>query len=246
MFYGVAPIGDRFTDTNVYWLSWGGVGRSQVDVRDAAPKTSNVPTPLAFKKTTRFERDRKYDRLLDVKSEEADHYFWESLTGGTDSRFSQKDFPIQLPHAVREQINREAEIRIKFQGASHERNARHQARILFNGAQLGQVAEWRQQAAPLVARKIEPQRFSNPEDMNLLRIIAEDRNGTPTGKPDFYLDWFEIDYWHTFEASEGVLAFNSETEPRRTGRRSVPRDKPSSFRGRCISDPRWQYCCETH
>ena len=218
VFYGAAPIGDRFTDTNVYWLSWSGVGRSQVDVRDAAPKTSNVPTPFAFKKTTRFEQDRKYDRLLDVKSEEADHYFWESLTGGTDSRFSQKDFPIQLPHAVRGQVNQGAEIRIKFQGASHERNARHQARILFNGTQLGRVAEWQQQAAPLVTRKIEPRRFSNPVDTNVLRIIAEDRNGTPTGKPDFYLDWFEIDYWHTFEASEGVLAFNSETEPRRTGR----------------------------
>ena len=218
VFHGGAPIGDRFTDTNVYWLSWGGVGRSQVDVKDAAPKTSNTPTPLAFKKAVRFEQDRKYDRLLDVKFEGADHYFWESLTGGTDSRFSQKDFPIQLPHAIRGQINRDAEIRIKFQGASRERNARHQARILFNGAQLGQVAEWRQQAAPLVARKIESQRLNNLEEMNVLRIIAEDRNDTPAGEPDFYLDWFEIDYWRTFEASEGVLAFNSETEPRRTGR----------------------------
>ena len=218
VFYGQALIGDKFTDTNVYWLSWGGVNRSQVSIKDAAPKTSNVPTPFAFKKTERFEQDRKYDRLLDVKSEQADHYFWESLTGGTDSRFSQKDFSIQLPYAVREQINRNAEIRIKFQGASRERNARHRARILFNGAQLGQVAEWRQQAAPLVARKIGPRRFSKPEDVNVLRIIAEDRNGTSAGEPDFYLDWFEIDYWHTFEASEGMLAFNSETEPRRTGR----------------------------
>ena len=116
MFYGVAPIGDRFTDTNVYWLSWGGVGRSQVDVKDAAPKTSNTPTPLAFKKAVRFEQDRKYDRLLDVKSEGADHYFWESLTGGTDSRFSQKDFPIQLPHAVRGQINRELRFGLSFKG----------------------------------------------------------------------------------------------------------------------------------
>ena len=218
VFYGVAPIGDRFTETNVYWLSWGGVGRSQVDVRDAAPKTSNAPTPFAFKKTVRFEQDRKYDRLLDVKSEQADHYFWESLTGGTDSRFSQKDFPIQLPHTVRGQINRAAEIRIKFQGASRKRNAKHQARILFNGTQLGRVAEWRQQAAPLVARKIEQRQFVRPEDTDVLRIIAEDRNGTPAGEPDFYLDWFEVDYWHTFEASEGVLTFNSETEPRRTGR----------------------------
>ncbi len=219
VFYGQAPIGDRFTDTNVYWLSWGGVGRSQVAVRDAAPKTPNVPTPLAFKKTVRFEQDLKYDRLLDVKSEQADHYFWESLTGGVDNRLSQKDFPIQLHHvAPRGLVNRNAEIRIKFQGASRERNARHQARILFNDAQLGQVAEWRQQAAPLVARQIEPWRFSHSEDTNVLRIRAEARNGTPAGEPDFYLDWFEIDYWHTFKVSEGVLGFNSETEPRRTGR----------------------------
>ena len=219
VFYGQAPIGDRFTTINVYWLSWGGVGRSQVTVRDATPKTLNVPTPLAFKKTEHFEQDRKYDRLLDVKSEGADHYFWESLTGGSDDRFNQKDFSIQLPHiAPRGQVNRNAEIRIKFQGASHERNATHQARILFNGIQLGGVAEWRQQAAPLVPRKIETSRFSKPEDTNVLKIIAEDRNDTPTGAPDFYLDWFEIDYWRTFEASEGTLEFNSETGPRRIGR----------------------------
>ena len=218
VFYGGAPIGDRFTDTTVYWLSWGGVDGSQVNIRDAAPKTPNISTPLAFKKTVRFEQDRKYDRLLDVKSEQADHYFWESLTGGTDSRFSQKDFPIQLPHTIRGHTNRDTEIRIKFQGASRQRNARHRARILFNGAQLGQVAEWRQQGAPLVARKIEPQQFVHPKDTNILRIIAEDRNDTPTGEPDFYLDWFEVDYWHTFDASEGVLAFNSETEPQKIGR----------------------------
>lgn len=219
VFYGEAPIGDRFTDTNVYWLSWDGVGRSQVTVRDAAPKTPNAVMPLAFKKTVRFEQDRKYDRLLDVKSEGADHYFWESLTGGADDRFNQKDFLVQLPHiAPRGQVNRNAEIRIKFQGASHERNARHQARILFNGAQLGGVAEWQQQGAPLVPRKIETSRFSKPEDTNVLKIIAEDRNNTPTGAPDFYLDWFEVDYWRTFEASEGTLEFNSETEPRIIGR----------------------------
>ena len=245
VFYGGARIGDRFTNTNVYWLSWGGVGRSQVTVRDVAPKTPNAPTPLAFKKTGRFEQDRKYDRLLDVKSEQADHYFWDSLTGGADSRFNQKDFPIPLPHAIRGQINRNAEIRIKFQGASRERNARHRARILFNSTQLGQVAEWRQQAAPLVTRKIEPRQFVQPKDTNVLRIIAEDRNGTPTGEPDFYLDWFEIDYWHTFEASEGVLAFNSEIEPRWDRTRSVPRDKLSSSGRRCISDSRRKYCCKT-
>ena len=75
VFYGGAPIGDRFTDTNVYWLSWGGVGGSQVSVRDATPKTPNIPTPFAFKNTVHFEQDRKYDRLLDVKSEQADRYF---------------------------------------------------------------------------------------------------------------------------------------------------------------------------
>ena len=134
-----------------------------------------------------------------MKSEQADHYFWESLTGGTDSRFSQKDFPIQLPHTVREQINRAAEIRIKFQGASRKRNAKHQARILFNGTQLGRVAEWRQQAAPLVARKIEQRQFVRPEETDVLRIIAEDER--PHRQANRFLSGLvEVDYWHTFEA----------------------------------------------
>lgn len=215
--YGEALVGDRFTDANVYWLSWDGVDSSQVAIRDAAPKTLSAFTPFAFKETGRFEKDRKYDRLVDVKSEQADHYFWESLTGGVDSRFNQKDFPIQLPHAVRGQMNRSIEIRIKFQGASRQRNATHQARILFNDVQLGEVAEWQQQATLLIVRKIEPWRLSNLASTNVLTVMAEDRNDTPTVEPDFYLDWFEIDYWRTFEASEGILAFNSETEPRRNG-----------------------------
>ena len=218
VFFGQALIGDKFTDDNVYWLSWGGIGGSRVRIKNAAPKTPNAPIPFAFKKTERFEQDRKHDRLLDVKFELADHYFWTSLTGGADGRFSKKDFPIQLPRAVpRGQINQNAKIRMKFQGASRERNARHQARILFNGTPLGRVAEWRRQAAPLVKREFEQNRLIHPEDTDILTIIAEDQNGTPPGKPDFYLDWFEVDYWHTFEALEGRLEFNSETESRSTG-----------------------------
>ncbi|MCZ6676372.1 MAG: C25 family cysteine peptidase, partial [Candidatus Poribacteria bacterium] len=218
VFYGQALIGNKFTDDNVYWLSWGGIGNSRVNPKNAQPQTPNAPSPVAFQKTERFERDREHDRLLDVTFELADHYFWTGLTGGADERFREKHFPIQLPRAApRQQIGRNAEIRIKFQGASRRGNARHQARILFNGVQLGQVVEWRKQAAPLISRDVEQRRLIHPNDTDFLTIIAEDRNGTPAGEADFYLDWFEIDYWHTFEADNGTLEFNSETEPRTAG-----------------------------
>ena len=218
VFFGQALIGDKFSDDNVYWLSWGGAGNSRVRTKNAEPKTSNAVIPRAFKKMEHFERDRQHDRLLDVKFELADHYFWTSLTGGAEDIFSRKRFPVRLPRAVpRGQISRKAELRIKLQGASRAQNAKHLARILFNGRQLGRVAEWRQQAAPLVEREIEQGEIILTEETNFLTVIAEDQNGTLPGEADFYFDWFEIDYWHTFEASEGGLEFNSETEPRATG-----------------------------
>ncbi|MBI1930778.1 hypothetical protein HYR99_41845, partial [Candidatus Poribacteria bacterium] len=223
IFYGQGLIGNKFTNDNVYWLSWrkqseGGSG-SQVGIKDASPKTPNAPIPFAFKKTEHFEKDRLHDALLDVRSELADHYFWTGLTGGTQNLSNrQKDFPLQFPYAVpRTLIQRDAELRIKLQGISREGNAQHLARIQFNGIQLGAVVQWRQQAAPLVTRIIEQRRFIQPDSANFLTIIAEDQNGTPPSQVDFYLDWFELDYWHTFQAAGGSLEFSSDTEPRTTG-----------------------------
>ncbi len=227
IFYGRGLVGNKFTDENVYWLSFTTKGTApsegngqdgSVAVRDATPRTPNLETPSAFLTRARFEENVHHDVLAgtNIKSELADHYFWATFRGGNiDS--SRKDFPVELPGAApRLEINRKATLRIKFQGASRRGVALHRARIAFNGRQLGRIEEWKRQASPIATRDFE-QRFIHHNQVNFMRIEALDENKTPPGAYDFYLDWYEFDYWRSFRAERGKLEFNSTTEPRTRG-----------------------------
>ena len=223
VFYGRALIDNKFTDENVYWLSFSTLGEpasdetSRVAERDVTPRTPNLVTPQAFLTRTRVEEDVHHDVLAgpDIKSELADHYFWVAFRGGHVNT-SRKDIPIALPGAApRLEINRNATLRIKFQGASRRGVALHKARLTFNGRLLGRVAEWKRQASHIATRDFQ-QLFIHP-DQNFLRIEALDTNRTAEGEYDFYLDWYEFDYWHDFNAERNRLEFNSNTEPRSRG-----------------------------
>ena len=226
IFYGRALADNKFTDENAYWLrfalrgeSAGDLEPSRVEVRDAAPRTPNLVAPNAFLTRVRFEENVHHDTLagVDVKSELADHYFWVTFRGGNVNT-SRKDFPIELPMAVpRLEIDRTAILRIKFQGASRRGGALHEARISFNGLQLGRVLKWKRQASQITTRNI-PQARIHHNQVNFMRIEALDTNKTPAGSYDFYLDWYELDYWRSFQADSNRLEFNTNTEPRNRGK----------------------------
>ena len=227
VFYGRALADNKFTDENVYWLLFalrgevasGNLEPSRVATRDATPRTENLVAPTAFLTRERFEENVHHDTLsgVDVKSELADHYFWVTFRGGNINT-SRKDFPIELPMAVpRLEVNRDAILRLKFQGASRRGTALHQARIAFNGLQLGRVEEWKRQASQITTRNI-PQARIHHNQVNFMRIEALDTNQTSAGSYDFYLDWYELDYWRNFQADANRLEFNTNTEPRNRGK----------------------------
>ena len=227
VFYGRALADNKFTDENVYWLHFALRGEpgtqdiepSRMPTRDATPRTENLVAPNAFLTRVRFEENFHHDVLAgtNIKSELADHYFWTPFRGGNINT-SRKDFPIELPNAApRLEIDRSATLRVKFQGASRRGVARHQARIAFNGLQLGRVEEWKRQAAPIATRSI-PQLRIHHDQVNYMRIHALDANGTSAGSYDFYLDWYELDYWRNFQADANRLEFNTNTEPRNRGK----------------------------
>lgn len=226
VFYGRALADNKFTDENIYWLRFalrgepatGDLEPSRVTTRDATPRTGNLVTPTAFLTRIRFEENVHHDVLAgtSVKSELADHYFWVAFRGGNIST-SRKDFPIELPMAVpRLEIERNAILRIKFQGASRRGSALHEARIAFNGLQLGRVEEWKRQVSQIATRSI-PQLRIHHNQVNFMRIEALDTNRTAAGSYDFYLDWYELDYWRNFRAVANRLEFNTNTEPRNRG-----------------------------
>ena len=226
VFYGRALADNKFTDENVYWLRFAlqgepntGIEGSRVEERDATPLAQNLVTPTAFLARVRFEENVHHDVLAgtNTKSELADHYFWAAFRGGNIDT-SRKDLGIEVPLAVpRLAIDRLATLRLKFQGASRKGNALHQARISFNGLQLGRVAEWKRQGSQVATRSIPWARVHNNQ-VNFMRIEALDTNKTPAGSYDFYLDWYEFDYWRSFRAEANRLEFNTNTEPRNRGK----------------------------
>ena len=227
VFYGRALSDNKFTDTNVYWLRFAlrgepttGIETSRVEERDATPLSLNLIAPSAFLTRIRFEENRLHDVLAgnDVKSELADHYFWVAFRGGNTKNFEN----IELPEAVpRLQIDRNANLnatlRIRFQGASRRGTALHRARVSFNNGRLGRSVEWKRQGSPTAVRSIPQARIHN-DPVNVIRIEALDANRTPPGSYDFYLDWYEFDYWRNFRADGKSLEFNTNTEPRNRGK----------------------------
>ena len=215
-------LNNKFTDTNVYWFSFTekdadaqDVGDThRIGIRSAEPITDNINPPSAFKTRLRFEKNVHHDALdgFDKKAFATDHYFWTGLRGD-NSDISKKLFRDELPNAVpRFNFERNAILRVKLQGAYRKMAALHKAAIHFNGKELGQVAEWRRQDSPIVTRDI-PQGRIVHNDVNELVIEARDTNKTPEGSYDFYLDWYEFEYWRNFQAETNRLEFNSDTEP---------------------------------
>ncbi|MDE0301351.1 MAG: C25 family cysteine peptidase [Candidatus Poribacteria bacterium] len=212
IFYGQAIVGDKYTDTNVYWLSWNSLESSRVGVSDAQLKTRGIRLPIAFLKRERFERDIFHDALeaADADSGDADHYFWARFKSGED-----KPFPIDLPGAVpRELIHRSATVRVKLQGVSL---FTHKARILLNKKWIARTQDWRRQDDILTIHEFDQRRFLVHHTTNELTVIADPNPRVSTDGIEFYLDWFEFDYWHSFKALSGSLEFNSITEPESNG-----------------------------
>ncbi|MCG9128808.1 hypothetical protein JT359_14555 [Candidatus Poribacteria bacterium] len=219
-------LSNKFTDTNVYWFSFlpkgvaGDINNTESDktirvtTRSVEPETRNVTPPTSFLSKQRYEKDVIHDVLdgVNIKSELADHYFWTGFRGRNIPE-SRKNFPIDLVQAVpRENIERNATVRVRLQGASYKGAALHRAKIQINGKDLGDLEEWRRQDAVTATRDIE-QKFVHHNHTNILRIDSIDNNGTPAGSHDFYLDWYEIQYWRNFNAELDRLEFNSRTDP---------------------------------
>ena len=212
VFYGQGLVENNFTDTNVYWLSWNGLESSRVGARDAQLKTRGTRIPLAFLKTERFERDIFHNTLEsgDARSEDLDHYFWASFKEG-DSKM----FPINIPGAVpRQSINRLATIRVRLQGASL---FTHKARLLLNNKWIARTQDWKRQDDLLTIHEFQQRQFLVHDTVNQLTVIAEDNPRISSDEVEFYVDWFEVDYWHSFEALSGALEFNTITEPESNG-----------------------------
>ena len=233
IFYGEQLHGETsyihpFSDENVYWLSWNaGPGsrmgtRTSLDGRVDAQIHTHFLTRAHFEKDSHFRRfpnanlteDQRYQEfsqglqerwftLAELPPLPNDSWFWAQLTAPES-----KPFGLTLAGVANTAVP--ATIRIGFYGRS---NTEHQADVWLNDeVSLGEI-RWNGQTEYQLQNQ-RPQSFLQ-SGRNVIRI-------TNPGSTDQLLDvvllnWIQIDYRRTFEATGDVLPFAITPFPDETG-----------------------------
>jgi hypothetical protein len=221
-FYGV-KMNSIYTEENVYWLSWGGLGSPGskswiMATKNGDPYTKNLKQPLAFKTTEHWEDNRHYDPLKKVESETADHFFWKPMRG-QDPKHNRTIVPIGLNLPYRTPgIGNLITLRVCFQGLTYARGAsNHIVNIILNGERVD-TARWEGQTEYISEVTLSQGQLHRN---NWLNLECEDNNGTlerfsvdsTAPEWDLYINWIEIDYWRDLTAENNRLEFSTETAP---------------------------------
>ena len=187
-------ISTHFTDTNVYWLSWGDVvGKrvTRVNGRVAKGKRLN-----SFNEVLRVEENHlMWDGMPEAP--EKDYWFWEKITAPLT-----KNYALTVPSPVAGQAN--ATVRVGYRGRSTPSpHPNHHTRISLNGTQVNDK-KWDGDTEYVQQATLPPGLLAN--GTNTLTLAAP---GDTKAFPDiFYFNWVEVRYARNFLAVDDMLPFS--------------------------------------
>ncbi len=124
LFYG-QKINTRFTNTNIYWLSWGNANGLRMSTRDGS--THDATSPISYFTTLHLEEDHTYFRNSPSGSQ-FDHWYW-SLLNANGTPVS-KDFTFFLQNQDSNLFT--ARVRGLLKG--YYADPQHHTRIYLNGS----------------------------------------------------------------------------------------------------------------
>ncbi|MEE9934834.1 MAG: hypothetical protein K4445_03860 [Deltaproteobacteria bacterium] len=183
-------VDNSYTDTNVYWLSWGGEAGRRMAVRDASPAGQIAPAE-SFAHKARFEENHIAWGLT-PGAPDADYWFWERINAP-----STKNYSFSLPSVSPAPGTGTA--RVCFQGRT---TLGHHTRVLVNGTVIGN-AYWNGDIAYVQEMNIDLALLR--EGVNTLAVQSPGDTGAVVDS--IYLNWFEISYLSRFAANADELAF---------------------------------------
>ena len=204
--YGDTTYYDNYTDTSVYWLTWGGVPGLRFSPSVQSPPGSgtpvrSVPATIHLEQNTSLYRGATEEEIInsDVVSGEAwvwEYYFPNSLIT--------HQFTLD---AIDTGTASPATLRVRLFGTTQSvPQIKSLARFWLNdplkaGAGIGQVA-LAQRSGGVFTLPLSTTLLHN--GVNALTLESED---TQTSPNQFYLDWFEITYQRSLRATADLLTF---------------------------------------
>ncbi|MFC2053431.1 C25 family cysteine peptidase [Chloroflexota bacterium] len=195
LFYGQKE-NTKWTDTNVYWLTWGGEIGERMTELDGTPAGSGS-TPEQFQTSIRLEEDHYY-QTTKASGPEKDHWYW---TKFQTSEGLSHTYTVTLQSLSTAVVS--TTVRGSFYG--HSASPQHHTVVDLNG-DLVDDALWSSGVEYTFTATIPQDTLL--EGQNQLTVTAPLDGGIT--RQTFYVNWFEIDYYDTYVAEEDVLWFDGE------------------------------------
>ena len=191
LFYGQA-LDTRYTDTNVYWLTYGAASGRRMATRDGAP-TGTAPAPSWFGITLHLEENHTYlssDRI------NTDHWYWNYLCPPTAPT---QTYNFTLTHLVSEPYT--VTLRTALSGWQ---TWDHHARLYLNEHQVA-AATWSGRTGLEINASF-PSAYLQEGDNT---IVVEGEKPPNFDYDLFFTDWFDLGYRRLYRAEYDRLAFDS-------------------------------------
>jgi uncharacterized repeat protein (TIGR01451 family) len=193
LFYG-QKMNTKYTDVNVYWLTWGKAeGLRMVEI-DGSPSGS-LPVPPDFQTTQRVEKDLDYRSYYPTGPDD-DRWFWNTIyTTGPTSR----NYNTTLRHVSTTPFS--ATVRGLFQGYY----GNHHTRVYING-HLIDDATWPDKAEYTFEATI-PHTYLVEGTNTIVVEVPFDQGGVVEV---LFVNWFEIVYRKSYVAEGDRLFFEGD------------------------------------
>jgi hypothetical protein len=204
LFYG-QKMPTKFTDINVYWLTWGEDSGLRMSTIDGTPGgTETVPT--SFQTTLRVEENHLY-RSNSSSGPDNDHWYWNSVYAMAPSSPAVGEYAFILQNLSTEP-DISATVRGLFKGCSAD--PQHHTLVYLNNLNnndyLIDDASWASQAEYPFESVVS--QTCLVEGGNKVFVKAPLDGGIT--QDIFYVNWFEIDYYRTYAAEGNVLFFDGD------------------------------------
>ncbi len=196
LFYGRPLADNRYTDSEVYWLTYGGLPGRRMARRDGTP-AGVAPVPSSFVVTEHLEQDLLYTSSLPWRADHS-HWFW-------NYTYPEGNIPAQEYHFPAHPLAMEsytATLRLAAQGYTSDMEVipDHHIRVLLNGTLLGELWwDGREEliatfalASPLLQASGNTARFEAPGDTGAFADLA-------------LYDWLELEHRRRFVAEQDRL-----------------------------------------
>lgn len=195
-FYG-EKVNTRYTDTNVYWLAYGGAAGLRMS---DSPSLAGGDDATTFMASVFSEENLFYVSSL-PKEPGYDHWYGRRIDAFGLGNPGHKDYIMTLDHVA--SGDHDAQVLVTLAGNTE---GVHHLRLYVNGHEVHDDT-WEGRTVYKGGAPY-PQSYLN-EGNNTLRIeLANDTPGQPFDQA--YVDWLQVDYQRTYEVDDDLLFFSGD------------------------------------